>query len=505
MHDSEATHLTITVTPLPDAAERTYRSDAQGNAQQPGEERTSERAPQQAAALRWESPVLGVRHSRFVAPFSGAALTLIMRVLNQTQTRENPRTCFSSQEQRQLAALGLWHPDGHIHPAASQRIGRMLYQALTADPPGAQALHTARDYATAQGTPLALNLRLPADSPQLAVLPWELLCDEGAVPLLLSRGRVAPCTRYLDMAHATPLPPAHTTPLRILALAPHADMPAHHRHTEQQARYAAWQPLLNSGHVCMEEVSPVTRAALVDRMQHHPLPDIIHYYGHGRYQQGEGALLLDAPDGAPCWTGASTLAALFGGVRMVALFACQGATVTQPASLFSGVAPALCAAGIPLVLGMQFMVRVRAAVRASGVMYRALAAGWSVQRAVSLVRQALYVEEPDRSSWYVPVLYVRSHNTAPVALIAPHTGASATTTATPPAQRSSQRISARHNSQVHGICMRGSTATDQQVSAEHHSAIARARLRGSAATDQQHIAAEQHAEVSDVEMVGDGE
>jgi hypothetical protein len=60
---------------------------------------------------------------------------------------------------------------------------------------------------------------------------------------------------------------------------------------------------------------------------------------------------------------------------------------------------------------MQLSVRVDAALRFAEVLYHALAHGEPLQRAVSIARQALYVEEPDGASWYVPTLTINSRET----------------------------------------------------------------------------------------------
>jgi len=204
-------------------------------------------------------------------------------------------------------------------------------------------------------------------------------------------------------------------------------------------------------------------------------------------------LLLDTDDRERDWTSASTLMALLGGVRLVALFACQGAMVgPSEHALLSGVAPALSAAGAPLVIGMQLTTRVDAAIRASGIIYRALATGQSVQDAVGLARQALFVEEPDRASWYLPALYIRSRETGPVYLLAP-------TAAPPTAAGTSQTIVARKKSKASGIQMHGSAGAQQQVVADTGSTVERARLHAAEASTQE-IRAEEESEIADVEL-----
>jgi hypothetical protein len=265
------------------------------------------------------------------------------------------------------------------------------------------------------------------------------------------------------------------------------------RAAERAARRAAWQPLMDGGQIAVREVSPATRGALVDALQAGPAADIVHYYGHGRYRDGEGALLLDAAGGGRDWTSASTLMALLGGVRLIALFACQGAMVGPgELGLLSGVALALSAAGAPLVLGMQLTTRVEAATRASGILYRALAAGRSLQDAVGQARQALFVEERDRASWYLPTLYIRSREVGPAYLMAP-------AAAPPTAAGARQTIVARKQSVARNIQMEGGAGSDQEVVAEDRSTVERARLRAERAS-QQAIRAEEESDISDVEL-----
>jgi hypothetical protein len=183
---------------------------------------------------------------------------------------------------------------------------------------------------------------------------------------------------------------------------------------ERAARQTAWQSLTDQGQAQMREVSPATRSAVVDAIQSFK-PDIIHYYGHGRYTDA-GALLFDEPNARHSWISVDRLMTLFGDARLVALYACQGAMLAADdnVSPLTGIAQALSAAGVPLVLGMQLTTRIDAATRAAAKMYGALANGASVQDAVNQARQALYIEEDDQCSWYVPTLYIRSRDTGPV-------------------------------------------------------------------------------------------
>ncbi len=365
------------------------------------------------ATIRWESDMIGVRTSTFTAPFNGQDLALVIQALDRVQSGA---AAFLPQEVTRLTHLGIPMNQNWVGAHAPQQVGQALFQALTNDPTGAQALDTLKNMAISTDRPIALRLRFPQQAIDLAALPWELLWDaQSPTPLLFDHGQRADCTRHVDLAQA--LPPARPSrgAIQILAIAPQAGIDETIRSAERAARMNAWQPLIDTGAVIMREISPATRSDLVDAVQQ-TTPDIIHYFGHGMYSNGEGALFLDKDDGTWDRVPASRLAGLFGKTRLVVLHACQGAMVshgTGAQGLLTGIAPALSAMGIPLVIGMQLTMRTQAATRASSIIYRALVEGQSVQDAVSLARQALYVEEDDQASWYVPVIYIRSRDTGP--------------------------------------------------------------------------------------------
>lgn len=436
----------------------------------------------EGASLRWEADVIGARESALAPPIPSADLPLVLRALDVLQdpaypyahTAEQARHfAFDANERERLDALDLLASAGRVALDAPRRLGRRLYAALTGDPVAREALATTRDHAAALGRPLSLELRFPPDTARLAALPWELLWDDGPTPLLLSRGLAGNLTRCLDLAQAVGPPRLSSGPLRILAVSPQAGIGPELRQVERAARETAFAPLVARGQVVIQEIEPADRCALVRAIEAAERPDIVHFYGHGRLRDGEGELLLDDPGNAG-WVPARALSALLGGVGLVALFACQGATVgAAPGDpLLGGVAQSLIAAGVPAVLGMQLAVRARAASRAAAAVYAALSAGHSLQAGLAVARRALFVEERDGASWFVPALYlreraggpyvIRAQAAAPALGLTPPMGARQTVVAHGGTIRS-LRIQGRAGSAQRVIAARGGTISDVAI------------------------------------------
>jgi hypothetical protein len=381
--------------------------------------------------VRWEaSEVIDITHSQMPMPIASEDVPLVLRALDVLQDPAYPHPwtaaqetafTFTPAEQDRLRELNFWDDGDHIPPDLPRRVGRRLFRALTHDPRGAEALKMVRNFALAVDRPLLIachfNAHATADV-ALASLPWELLWADEPTPLLTERRLSATIERRLKHTGPPPQPAPGSGALRILALSPQAGIPPELRQLERSVRMNALQPLLERQLAEVRELSPVSRREL-ERVVREWAPDVIHYYGHGRYERGEGALLLDCERGGEEWTPPSALAAAAGGVRMVLLHACQGAMTTPGTTLLSSVAPALSVAGVPVVIGMQFTIRADAATRIASIVYAGLAQGRSVQEALAAARIALYVSESDQVSWFVPALYVRNRQFGPLYLRPP--------------------------------------------------------------------------------------
>ncbi|MCS6882660.1 MAG: CHAT domain-containing protein [Oscillochloridaceae bacterium] len=368
------------------------------------------------AQVRWRADELGEFSSDLAAPYRGRDLAAVLRALER---RQHPAFALAEGDAERLRALGLLSAGGEPLADLPRLVGQALYAALVREQ-GLAALALVRSQAAPAGRPLALRLLLPPEAVELAALPWELLWPprEG-LPLLLGAAPPVLLTRHLDLDGPLPrFEPRQGRPLRILSLVPEVQR-APGDLAETRARLGRlWDELRARGVAEAFEVSPVTREDLRRAMEYRP--DIVQFTGHGWYAEGRGVLLLDPlTPGAPAErVEADRVAVALRGARMVVLAACRGAQGAGieggAASLLTGVAPALSAAGAPLVLGMQLGIGADAALRAVEALYAALARGLGAQAAVGEARAALYVGAPERDAWYVPALYVRSREAGPV-------------------------------------------------------------------------------------------
>ena len=170
------------------------------------------------------------------------------------------------------------------------------------------------------------------------------------------------------------------------------------------------------------------REALVDSLERGDF-NIFHFIGHGDFEeQGDGLMhgtlrfnsawedLEEDEDEE--WIEYTRLQALFGNhkqVKVVVLNACRGAVVDERRSGhgFLGVAPALLRAGVPAVVAMQYAIRDDVALQFAETFYSRLSDGrWAgqVDTAVTLGRNACYLNYPKDRGFATPVLYLRSED-----------------------------------------------------------------------------------------------
>jgi hypothetical protein len=320
-----------------------------------------------------------------------------------------------------------------LRPLETGMVGLVEMIALGKDlaallfPPGARSFLTRSREKVGEGEALRIRLRLHTYA--LADMPWEYVYvapagtppgQEGVDGFLALDRRVS-LVRYEVMAQAPgTLDPLGEGVLRMVVLLASPDPSASHLAEvdllEEQHRIA--QALRGVPEVGAEFYPEGTVDALQRALSSEA--HIFHFVGHGVFQGqrdaavgssgGQGYVIL-VDERRQIWPFAADRLArnLSGrGVRLAVLNACEGAR-RDPVNAWTGVAPALIRAGIPAVVGMQYTVSVADAAAFNTNFYRALAAGQSVDAAVTDGRLAILNRSRDYvRDWGIPVLYLRA-------------------------------------------------------------------------------------------------
>lgn len=318
---------------------------------------------------------------------------------------------FSSDQLRKLHLI--WNdPSGQANPFSLLRnIGVWLWRALLPESAPVQERRMLELALCTGRSPLLLAL---PDS--LAELPWELLYNPQCVDdqgfLALRR----PFARLSDeVAESSPLP--IEPPLRVLLLlssppvlgeSTSIDVESIRANVEEavyEMRKAGFLHLLIEDLVTLRQV------------EHHLVhfrPHIIHYIGHGEYDQVDGGRVLWEDDqGKELWFSAKSMAGFLRSRDLitVVLHACKTARSKARAEVAS-LASTLAQAGLPAILAQQANFTYRSTPLASQAWYKELIAGKDMASSLLAVRQALI--QNGRPDWAVPVLQGNQTSLVPV-------------------------------------------------------------------------------------------
>jgi hypothetical protein len=268
-----------------------------------------------------------------------------------------------------------------------------------------------------QGATLRLVLEFSQDATRLAELPWEYIYFPDA-PTLWGAGFFIAADPGLILARHVPLNikglKPSGRPLRILIV---VSRPKSLSKINAEEIVEALQSLeAKAGDVIKTFVldGPTSRT-LANKIRD-TNPHVLHFIGHGQYDDGGGKLaLLREDDGDVHWITDRDFANTFGGAqqppRLIFLHACKGAT-TDSYDGFKGVALQLVYNRVPAVVAMQYEVENKTANMFAMKFYDALSKGEPIDRAVQEGRWELasYLHDDTFSSrdFGSPVVFLQS-------------------------------------------------------------------------------------------------
>jgi Ca-activated chloride channel family protein len=290
---------------------------------------------------------------------------------------------------------------------AATQFGAGLFEALLGAASVREVYAVARRDASAAGRGLRVTLSLRA-APELASIPWEFLYDS---PRFLAQHVNSPIVRFVDLEDP-PVPLRVDAPLRVLGMVsrPKDDaLVTLDVEAEQAALERRLRPLIDAGLVTLRWLPAATLRALQQEVDHGDDFHIFHYIGHGEHDadSGHSSLLVEHEDGRPQLVGGQQLGALLcdrGSLRLAVLNTCEAAQTAGQDPL-AGVATSLMEYDVPAVVAMQFAITDSGALTFADEFYGALAAGYTVDAAVTQARRALAAESD--VEWGTPVLFMR--------------------------------------------------------------------------------------------------
>lgn len=315
-------------------------------------------------------------------------------------------------------------------------VGRKLFQAAFADRE-ARRLYQLFRADTGDRCQITIN----AEHPLIFSLPWELLSDPSERSgFLADRSHsISICRRASALpARIRESPPKDQLHLLFVVSRPN-DAPFMDPRSEVAPVLDALEQSA-TGRFTWEVLFPPTLDALRMRIkdQTQPAVDIVHFDGHGAYDQygglippaseeagnrsppNMGYLLFEGADETAEFVDGSQLGEALGGreAPAVVLSACQSAMIGSDAEVMGDVATRLALRGVPSVIAMTHSVMVPTTRELFRHFYSELAAGHSIGRALHEARCHLLefplkypsltgeqVDGRELRDWFVPALY----------------------------------------------------------------------------------------------------
>ncbi|MEM9553698.1 MAG: CHAT domain-containing protein [Acidobacteriota bacterium] len=299
----------------------------------------------------------------------------------------------------------------------AESIGEDLFRALFRGSIG-EALRRKLDqlYERQKDCRSGLRIRLSfgqmmRSSPEIVGLPWELITppdrsfsvNSPETPLVRHLDLVRP-GRRIEVGRPIRVLAILASPsgLRSIDLGPHEEALEAACERDNMELEIMWRTPLNK-----------LRSQLQKFRNRGKSIHVLHFLGHGDFDSdGIGGLNFERSDGSRDRVPGRSLGQLLSGcgLQLAVLNTCVGGRmmIKEGQHPFAGSASALVAADLPAVVGMQFSVSEAAAIRFAKYFYPQLAAGSSVEEAVTEGRLAMLGNDSGGLEWASPVLFLRA-------------------------------------------------------------------------------------------------
>lgn len=264
------------------------------------------------------------------------------------------------------------------------------------------------DEARARNNDRKLEVVFTSKVPWIAEKPWEFAYDKGRGTFLATED-----THFVRNA-LTAVPTDEIKlgagPLRMLVAAAQP-VGFGELSIDQEVRIIrrGFKELEEAGLASIDVMAHVSPEALQARLTNQAY-SIVHFIGHGVFEDGEGKLVFEGKRGQQMFLGERGVRELFckRGLSLVFLNSCQSASGAL-SDFNKGLAQSLMARGLPALVANQYSVLDSSAASFSKTFYRALAQGRTLGEAACEARIAVNCSmQGENIDWAVPVVYARS-------------------------------------------------------------------------------------------------
>ena len=278
--------------------------------------------------------------------------------------------------------------------AALRDLGEKLFNFLDGDE---------RWFSQALADPRGATVRIEAGE-RLGHLPWELVVRDGSYLAVSEPAPLLPVRAASKIATLGAAISPCNRPLRVLFMAtsPEGAEPVLSYEAEEAAILEA---TADTGTELVVEESGTLEGLRFTAESYGPgYFDVLHVSGHATIDDGQPKFLVENELGGPVWATAGQIARAVDGrwPRMVFVSGCLTGRAPDRGTIPS-MSESLVKAGAPAVLGWALPVVDASATAFATRLYRDLAAGEAIDRAVVDARRQLYAR--DSPSWHLLRVY----------------------------------------------------------------------------------------------------
>ena len=291
----------------------------------------------------------------------------------------------------------------NINPDWKQSIGELLYRSVFVTKE-LQELYN-KSVETAENEGKGIRFQFNIENPEIANYPWELICRDGNY---LSIEDTFSVTRLIPGAKGRKK--EIKTPLRILIIGSNPTIPNTSSVTvdrEVDAIHTALRDDVNTGTIKIEK-STGRIQDILDKLEQTQF-NIIHFIGHGIFENDTGFLALEDERGKLVKADQNLVKIIlsFNQTKtcgLVVLNACQGAA-TSTSKAFTGLAPELLKRGFPCVIAMRYSISNKMSNLFSQQFYKNLTSSPIDENLQKVRKRLLALPDSEPRDFFSPVLY----------------------------------------------------------------------------------------------------